>query len=83
MIKDIFTQGTFSRGHFYEGYLPERTILQGQNIKDIFPEDQNPGTFRQGHFLKDIHDVIQIFSRRRGRERHRLTPLGAMTLMRY
>ena len=60
MIKDIFTRGTFFRGYFYEGHLPKRTILQGQNIRNILPEDRNPGTFRQGHFPKDILDVIPI-----------------------
>jgi hypothetical protein len=54
-IKDIFTRGTISKGH-----LPQRTFFQGRNLEEIFSEDQNSGTFCQGHFLKDICDIIRV-----------------------
>jgi hypothetical protein len=59
-IKDIFTRGTISKGHFYQGHLSQRTFFKGPNLKDIFSEDQNWGTFCQGHFLKDICDMIHL-----------------------
>ncbi len=59
-IKDIFTRRTISKGHFYQGHLPQRTFFQGRNLEDIFSEDQNSGTFCQGHFLNDICDMILI-----------------------
>ncbi len=46
------------KGHFYQGHLPQRTFFQGRNLEGIFSEDQNSGTFCQGHFLKDICDMI-------------------------
>ena len=48
--KDVFTWETISKGHFYQGHSPQGTFLQGRNLEDIFCEDQNPGTFRQGHW---------------------------------
>ena len=51
-MKDIFTRGTISKGHFHKGHLLWWTFSQGQNLEDIFSRDENPGTFRQGHFFQ-------------------------------
>ena len=47
---------------FREDISPERHFLKDKISKDIFSEDRNPGTFSQGHFLKDIHIRIQIIN---------------------
>jgi hypothetical protein len=52
-MRDVFTRETISQGH-----LLRRTFFRGRNLEEIFSEDENPGTFRQGHFLKDIPDVF-------------------------
>ena len=60
-MRDIFTRGTISQGHFCHGHLFWKTFFQGRNLEDIFYKNENRGTFRQGHFLKDILACIPFF----------------------
>ena len=41
--------------------MPQRTFFKERNLEDIFSDDQELGTFCQGHFLKDICDNIPNF----------------------
>ncbi len=65
IVSDL-SKGHFNnRGRFFEELYDEGPFLRDIFAEDIstevhFLKDQNWGTFRQGHFLEDICDMIHL-----------------------